>query len=59
MTTCVHGSGFQTLTLNGKKKGDAVMGDLRGTYKLNSATIDAGLSSGKVCTTTEVRVVFN
>jgi len=43
-----------TLTLNGKKKGDAVMGDLRGTYKLNSATIDAGLSSGKMDTTVTV-----
>lgn len=40
-----------TLTLSGKKKGDAVSGDLKGAYKINGATIDCGLGSGKMDTT--------
>jgi hypothetical protein len=34
--------------VNGKKKGDAVAGDLKASTKINGATVDAGLSGGKV-----------
>jgi len=40
-----------TLTVNGKKKGDAVAGDLKASTKINGATVDAGLSGGKLETT--------
>ena len=34
--------------MNGKKKGDAVAGDLKASTKINGATVEAGLAGGKV-----------
>jgi len=43
-----------TLTLSGKKKGDAVSGDLKAAYKLKGMNIDCGLGSGKFDSTVTV-----